>query len=354
MSLHSILSTSPQSTRIENSSLFLLSGETNLLPQAELRALLETYGNNDTQLFFPHPRVGIATNFHDRAGATRRGAFIRYGGQLIAIYSSKRFAEKYSMNDVLGPRQSFAVRVVSLSGTVDTGQWERVLGENLKRSNPNSIVSLDSPEELILGILCGDILLVSKSVVDMSSRQWRSRRPSERPFFHPSALEPKFGCALVNLSRIRTDQWLLDPFCGTGSILMEANRLGIQSIGIDIAGKMVRGTLVNLRSFDLQSCGVVHADSTQPPVCGVDAVVTDLPYGRSSSTFGRSTEDLALDFINRLPEVLRSGGHACIVHPSELNLESLGEIELQEQYQVRVHKRLTRTISIFKNVGISS
>ena len=354
MSLHSTLSTFPQSTRVEDSSLFLLSGEKNPLPQAELRALLETYGNNDTRLFFPHPRVGIATNFHGRAGATRRGAFIRFGGQLIAIYSTERFAERYSMNDVLSPRQSFAVRVVSLSGPVDIGRWERILGENLKRSNPDSTVNLDSPDELILGVLCGNILLVSKSVVGMARRQWRSRRPSERPFFHPSALQPKFGCALVNLSRIRTDQWLLDPFCGTGSILMEANRLGIQSIGIDLAGKMVRGTLVNLRSFGLQSCGVVHADSTRPPVCGIDAVVTDLPYGLSSSTLGRSTEELALEFINRLPEVLRSGGHACIVHPSELNLESLGEIELREQYQVRVNGRLTRTISIFKKVGMSN
>ena len=53
-------------------------------------------------------------------------------------------------------------------------------------------------------------------------QDWVIRRPRARPFFHPAAIFPKLSRALVNLSRVGAGEVFLDPFCGTGSLLLEA------------------------------------------------------------------------------------------------------------------------------------
>ncbi len=39
---------------------------------------------------------------------------------------------------------------------------------------------------------------------------------------------------LINFCNLEKDATLLDPFCGSGTTIVEANLLGFKSIGIDI------------------------------------------------------------------------------------------------------------------------
>ena len=64
-------------------------------------------------------------------------------------------------------------------------------------------------------------------------QDWVVRRPRARPFFHPVAIFPKLSRALVNLSGVDLGEVFLDPFCGTGSLLLEAYELGAESLGAD-------------------------------------------------------------------------------------------------------------------------
>ncbi|GAH56289.1 unnamed protein product, partial [marine sediment metagenome] len=62
---------------------------------------------------------------------------------------------------------------------------------------------------------------------------------------------PKIARALVNLSGVKEKELFLDPFCGTGGILIEAGEIGARVIGIDVQGKMVRGAEENLGFYGL-------------------------------------------------------------------------------------------------------
>lgn len=74
---------------------------------------------------------------------------------------------------------------------------------------------------------------------------------SHRDFGRPNRddksgmLPPKLARMLINLARTNTTKTLLDPFCGSGSILMEAGLMGLHSTGIDNSAKAIEDTHEN-------------------------------------------------------------------------------------------------------------
>lgn len=75
----------------------------------------------------------------------------------------------------------------------------------------------------------------------------------ERDFGRPAAdpktgmLPPKLAKIMINLAAINFDEPLLDPFCGSGTILTEAAALGFKRlIGADISETAVEATKKNL------------------------------------------------------------------------------------------------------------
>jgi len=107
----------------------------------------------------------------------------------------------------------------------------------------------------------------------------------KKPCHVSSSLEARIARALVNLvappTRSGSGQaagTLIDPCCGTGSILLEAAALGLMAYGADRNPKMAHMARRNLLHFGYLP-RVVCADArmwTQT----ADALVTDVPYGR--------------------------------------------------------------------------
>ncbi|GAH05156.1 unnamed protein product, partial [marine sediment metagenome] len=60
---------------------------------------------------------------------------------------------------------------------------------------------------------------------------------------------PKICRTLLNFAGARPGDTILDPFCGSGTLLMEAAMLGMKVIGVDINGDQVQGTKSNLSWF---------------------------------------------------------------------------------------------------------
>jgi tRNA G10 N-methylase Trm11 len=99
----------------------------------------------------------------------------------------------------------------------------------------------------------------------------------KKPYRISTALSSRLARALVNLVR-DTSTTLLDPFCGAGSILLEAQALGLSVFGVDRNSKMVGMTRQNLGFFGYQ--GLVQRGDAGDCPFRADAIVTDLPYGR--------------------------------------------------------------------------
>ena len=150
---------------------------------------------------------------------------------------------------------------------------------------------------------------------------------------------------MVNLSRAHPGKPFADPFCGVGGIIIEAALVGCDVLAIDASQRMLRGVRRNVKHFGLASMGMLIGDARMMPLRGLDAVATDPPYGRDSSTRGLKVNDLIRDFLVGSKDSLNRGAHICISAPSEVDLENYAldaGLELKERHTARIHRSLTR------------
>ena len=170
-------------------------------------------------------------------------------------------------------------------------------------------------------------------IADIPPAPFVQRRPRKRPFFHPSAMPAKLARCMVNLARARRNDLVLDPFCGTGTFLIEASLIGCRVVGLDAKRQMVRGSLQNLKFFNREAEGVIVADAKQMPLIKVDCVVTDPPYGRSSSTMGYTTKEIVQDFLEKVNDKIAEHRRICISAPRTISIEKIAEKSNLKQVQ---------------------
>ena len=160
-------------------------------------------------------------------------------------------------------------------------------------------------------------------------------------------MHPKLARVMVNLARVRTGDTILDPFCGTGGILIEAGLMGMNPVGWDISDKMVSGCSQNLKNYGLdgritQQNALEYSGSLK-----ADAIVTDPPYGRASYTSEKDTSRLYNNFIERAQHLLKKKGFLIFMLPSSQKIIPK-DFNVEAHYDVRVHKSLTRRIWILR------
>ena len=176
------------------------------------------------------------------------------------------------------------------------------------------------------------------------------RRMPLLPFRRPVSLPPRLARAAVNLARVAAGDRVLDPFLGTGALLAEAGLLGGKLFGIDRDSAMVQGALRNLSYLGVAAEELVVGDAREAnfsdPSASFAAVVTDTPYGRSSSTGGEGTTELVSRVVERWWDHLTPDGTLVVVAPA-----TGGELDLggppRFRIPVRVHRSLTREFCMY-------
>ncbi len=317
-----------------------LSGENNPLPFEELKALIETYDPQASLVKLSDRLVLIEGNLSYEK-IYKRASYIRIIGELIGSLNNDRIEWFVEENFLKGS----TYRVSGFLLGKYNEDLEALVGEKVLKLNPLSRVSLENPDKVLWIVRVQDdfLLILSKK---LEEKRWIDRRPRAKPFFHPSALYPKLARALVNLSRVREGEYFLDPFCGTGSLLIEAELIGINSVGMDINLKMCKGTKANLNHFKLKS-DIINANSFFSPLIRVDAIATDIPYGRCASTYGKEQKIILSSFLEEFSEILGKGRYMVIMHRHELEFFR-SEFELIQRCLIPVHRNLTRAISVMR------
>jgi tRNA (guanine10-N2)-dimethyltransferase len=153
------------------------------------------------------------------------------------------------------------------------------------------------------------------------------------------------------LARAKAGELVLDPFCGTGSVLVEAAIIGCRILGCDIQRRMAEGTRRNLKHFGIEPEGLVIADSRKLPLSQIDHIVTDPPYGKSATTMKSTTKQIVEGVLGSARVVLREGQLICIASPKTLNIARIGEefgYRHLESHFAYVHRTLTREIAVFE------
>jgi tRNA G10 N-methylase Trm11 len=133
------------------------------------------------------------------------------------------------------------------------------------------------------------------------SRSLKSFRAHEhKPHMFSSSLPARLARAMVNLVASPGDT-VVDPCCGSGSILLEAWAIGARAVGADLNPKLAGMTQANLRHFGRPEW-VCVAEGAEFAARG-DAVVTDLPYGRQSPRMQGLYERLLANFPSIAPRL---------------------------------------------------
>jgi tRNA (guanine10-N2)-dimethyltransferase len=128
-------------------------------------------------------------------------------------------------------------------------------------------------------------------VVSRSRRDFREHE--HKPQMFSSSLPARLARAMVNLVAA-PGHTVVDPCCGSGSVLLEAWAIGARAVGADLNPKLAGMSQANLRHFRRPEW-VCVADGAQFGARG-DAIVTDLPYGRQSPRVRGLYERLLANF----------------------------------------------------------
>jgi len=340
---------------------FLLSGENETLPAAELTAILEAecfvfrVKEKLDQVVRLSATPSVVQVVHCRSAYTMASAL-----ELFACKAEEgaivKAAENLDFAKALNDGETFAVRVKRIkdhSLQIGTVPLEAELGNYILRKVPKAKVNLKTPDKTFFGILTTGKFLFGVKQAEIEPKTFSERRPRKKPFFHPSAMPSKLARCMVNLSRARRGEMVLDPFCGTGSVMIEAGFVGCRVLGFDVQRRMADGTQKNLVHFGIRAEGVVVADSRLLPMVHVDRVVSDPPYGKSATTLKSTTKCLVEGMLGSAWGLLRSGQRICIASPKTLDISRIGETlgyRHIESHFAYVHGTLTREIAVFEKV----
>ena len=243
---------------------------------------------------------------------------------------------------------SIAIKYTNRSKSADSQEILKILAEAYTR---NRKVDLENPDIEVRFLISDEKVYVGCKQVEIDRSQFERRKVQYRPFFSPISLHPRLARALVNLSCVSRDGVLLDPFCGTGGILLEAGLIGVKVVGSDIEDKMIDGcektlSFYKVKDFELFTCDIGDINRY---VSVVDAVVTDFPYGKSTTTKGESVFDLSSRAFDSISSILKKKSRAVVGLPNS-DLVSVGEnyLTLVDIFEFRVHRSLTRFFAIFE------
>ena len=259
-----------------------------------------------------------------------------------------------ALDGFIEQNDSFAVRVRRVKAAAPhlVGvELERNLGELVLKKFKSSKVNLSSPQKTFFGVLTDNRFVFGLKIAEISPKPFVERRPRKRPFFHPTAMPAKLARCMVNLAQPKKGDLVLDPFCGTASILVEAGLIGCHVAGFDVQSRMVKGSLQNLTHYGVEPEGMAVADARHLPTAEVDCIVTDPPYGRSATTLGWNTQRLVEEFLSRINKMLPRSRRICMASPKSIGIGKIGRdcgLKHVESHFVHVHRSLTREMAVFE------
>ena len=345
---------------------FELSGEHETLPKAEVSGCLRALNIAHAEEAFLDGILVIAANLSPdalntiskRLGMTHgiyeiRGISNPEEGEILELIRNT------GVGEIMEKGQTFAVRVRGKKPPSLKTDLESKAGAIIKRKGYK--VNLQNPSKTFILLFTKQTCFFCLLLYSVDKKQFGERKPHLRPFFSPGVIMPKFARALVNLSRIKEKELLLDPFCGTGGILIEAGMIGARIIGVDVQERMVEGTKTNLEFYGLTGDLIVgDASKMSLRANSVDAIVTDMPYGRSSLISGSGyftaesrsmfLSGLYRNVLDEIQRVLKHRGKVVIISNSS-SIYSLSRgynFRVLEKHRYRVHRSLSRYIAVLE------
>lgn len=232
-----------------------------------------------------------------------------------------------------------------INGTycVRSVQQEREIAGVIWQLLKNPRVSLETPETLIHFFFIGGIVYCCILGWE-NDNACLQRKPHTRPGFYPASLDPQLARAMVNLAGVQKGV-IVDPFCGTGGILIEAAFLGHRCYGYDHSVWMLKKCVQNIAHYCLRNVVLQQGDArTFFKKCA--AIVTDPPFGKNTKK-----QDIAALYHAFLENAKRSTQRIVMNFPNTVNHKQIIRTtgwKMQKEFSWYVHNSLTRMIVVLE------
>lgn len=297
--------------------------------ETELSSLEETYSSFHTDLLEEGFAV-VTGSISD----IRNASFVNRASRILS--------EETDYKDFTGenlPAGTFYIRLLDMN-SCHSSSLEKELGNLL---GAKGRVSFHDPDFKVR-IFHSDKWYLTVLEYERDKKDMESRRAPLRPFFSPVSIHPKYARYLVNLSGTKPGEILMDPFCGTGGILLEAAITGRKVIGNDMSLNMVMGAKLNLKYFGVKDYEIYNSDILELDYSGrIDGIATDMPYGRNSFMKHESIVDLYSRSFEKFHEILKDNGKCSIAISDEDHIDGIEDLfRIRSRISIMQHKSLTR------------
>ncbi len=146
---------------------------------------------------------------------------------------------------------------------------------------------------------------------------------------------------MINLSKAKK---IVDPFCGTGGILIEGAYSGRKMCGYDISAWMLEKCRTNLKNYKLKVPVFVGDAAAFVKKC--DAIVTELPFGKNTKS-----QDLISLYTCFLENAKKSTKIIVVSFPDFIDYKKIINKtgwKIENDFAVYVHKSLTKHVVVMK------
>ena len=321
------------------------------LAEAEVAGAVRALGGERRESVLGRPSAILAVDLPGVPAALQLAARLAMARRVMRPWEERAVADVRARFEVEGQsRTSASLRPLSrpraplASGLLDKfAQRFRAGGGR---------IDLDAPaRRFFLALESDESVWVAEELAPVDRASFARRRMPTLPFRRPVSLPPKLGRVAVNLAAVRPSDRVVDPFVGTGALLLEAALLGARVTGGVRDAEMVKGAVRNFAHHHLEFDSLTSADAgdaaSRVEGARFDALVTDPPYGRSSGSGGEEPAALLARILPRWGERLRPGARMVVVVPG-------GPDPVPPPWKRvvsvadRVHRSLTREFRVYE------
>ena len=333
-------------------------------PEISIAELEAVYGAKNIQKISNQAATVNCDNFSiDNLGGTIKcGQVItkiksQKSGHNTLLQASKIIVEKYTKK--LSHSQKKITLGISFYGNkTDPRNVQKIgiiLKNNLKKSGvslrliPNKTAALSTAtshnnklgrseakiEIIIAKNAYGDLIIAeSRGTQNINLYTQRDRGRPKRDAF-VGMLPPKLAQIMINLSGAKPNDYLWDPFCGTGTVLQEAALIGVNAYGSDLSDKMISYTTENMnwveKTFSTKTFWQAHpADVTSVKLTGeqkerISRIVCETYLGQPFSAppspeklheVVGNCNHIISDFLQNIHSQIRPDTTLCIAVPA--------------------------------------
>ena len=233
---------------------FLISNKHTFTLLKETNTLVEI---NFTTVFDPHQAMNILGGVTKIAKIVKEG--INYQDlslQAVELLQNKNKKIVFGiseLNNALSHQQLQSLKNDTKKALQNLNKDVRYVNSEKDQQVSNVVITKQKAQELII-LGQNSVFTIAQTLVVQDYQYW-SKADYQRPYADAKSgmLPPKVARMMINLSKnagpVGQQSFLLDPFCGMGTILQEGLRIGFEVWGSDISTTVLEKTQKNLEWY---------------------------------------------------------------------------------------------------------